>query len=144
MIDKNKLLSDFKGLIDSMIPDEVPMLKSINKDKRLFTAVVLRPNTPDAHGDIYDEEVVEKACHDYNEFCRQGNIQHLIQTSLVVPVESWVAKADMQLGDGTIKKGDWVMTARVDDDTIWEMCKKGEFKGFSIGCKSLVENLDES
>ena len=35
--------------------------KALDSDKRLFTAVVLRPDVPDAHGDIYDEETVEKA-----------------------------------------------------------------------------------
>ena len=131
------------NLLDSMILEETDMLKSIDTDKRLFTAVVLRPNVPDSQGDIYDEDVVEKACHDFTEFCRQGNIQHLIQTELVVPVESWVAKSDMVLGEGTIKKGDWVMTSRIDNDEIWQMCKNGDFTGYSIGCKSLVENLDE-
>lgn len=121
---------------------EKPVVKSIDTDKRLFTAVVLRPNTVDAHGDIYDEASVEKACHDYNEFCRQGNLQHLIQTDLVVPVESWVSKADHELGNGEVLKGDWLMTVRVDDEQIWDMCLKGEFTGFSIGCKSMVENLE--
>lgn len=121
---------------------EKPVVKSIDTDKKLFTAVVLRPNTVDAHGDIYDEEAVEKACYDYNEFCRQGNLQHLMQTELVVPVESWVSKTDHILGEGEVKKGDWLMTVRVDNDEIWDMCKKGEFTGFSIGCKSLVEDLN--
>lgn len=128
---------------EKAITEEMPVLKSIDSDKKLFTAVVLRPDVPDAHGDIYDADVVEKACHDYNQFCRQGNLQHLIQTDLMIPVESWIAKSDMTLGEGTILKGDWVMTAKVENDEIWDMCKSGEFTGFSIGCKSLVENLDE-
>lgn len=122
---------------------EKPVVKSVDKDKRLFTAVVLRPNVPDAHGDIYDEEVVEKACHDYNEFCRQGNIQHLIQTNLIVPVESYIAKSDFILGEGEVKAGDWVMTSRIDNEELWDMCKSGEFTGYSVGCKALVENLNE-
>lgn len=121
--------------------EEKLVVKSVQEDKRLFTAVVLRPNTPDSQGDIYNEEVVEKACHDYNEFCRQGNLQHLVETDLVVTVESWIAKADMLLGEGEVVTGDWLMTVRVDDDEIWDMCLKGEFTGFSVGCKSLVQDL---
>lgn len=140
--------SELKSLISEVLDEkatlsEKPVLKSIDTDKKLFTAVVLRPDVVDAHGDIYDSEAVEKACHNYNEFCRQGNIQHLIQTSLVVPVESWIAKTSHTLGDGEVIEGDWLMTVRVDNDELWEMCKKGEFTGFSIGCKSLVENLEE-
>jgi hypothetical protein len=121
---------------------EIGVMKSVQEDKRLFTAVVLRPNVVDSQGETYDEEVVEKACHDYNEFCSQGNIQHLIQTSLVVPVESWVAKTDFKLGEGEVLKGDWVMTGRIDDDDIWDMCLDGTFKSWSIGCKALVEELE--
>lgn len=131
-----------EGNRDEAILSDTTVVKSIDNDKRLFTAVVLRPNVVDAHGDIYDEEVVEKAAHDFNEFCRQGNLQHLIQTELIVPVESWVAKADTQLGDGMILKGDWVMTSRIDNDEIWGMCLSGDFTGYSIGCVSTVENLD--
>tara|TARA_R110002072_G_scaffold37733_1_gene109988 strand:+ start:1282 stop:1755 length:474 start_codon:yes stop_codon:yes gene_type:complete len=136
-----KLLGGSEGPSEDV--KELPVVKALQEDKRLFTAVVLRPDDVDAHGDIYDAEVVEKACHDYNEFCSEGNIQHLIQTKLVVPVESYIAKADMTLGEGSVKTGDWLMTVRVDDEDIWEMCKKGEFTGFSIGCLSLVETLEE-
>jgi len=119
-------------------------LKAIDEDKRLFTAVVLRPNVIDSQGDIYDEEVVEKACHNYNEFCGEGNIQHLVQTTLAVPVESWIAKSNMDLGAGDVLEGDWVMTMRIDDNEIWDMCKKGDFTGFSVGCISLSEDLNNT
>ena len=136
---KDKLL---ESIGEKAIPTEKHVIKSVDTDKRLFTAVVLRPNAVDSHGDIYDEDVVEKACHDFNEFCRQGNLQHLIQTDLIVPVESWIAKSDMFLGKGEVLKGDWVMTSRIDNDEVWEMCKNGDFTGYSIGCISSVETLD--
>jgi hypothetical protein len=128
---------------EKAITEEKPVLKSIDSDKKLFTAVVLRPDVPDAHGDIYDADVVEKACHSYNEYCRKAKLQHLVETSLIVPVESWIAKSSHTLGDGEVLEGDWVMTARIDNDELWEMCLKGEFTGFSVGCTSLVEELDE-
>jgi hypothetical protein len=137
-----------KCLLESLssskaIQSEKPVVKSVDKEKRLFTAVVLRPNVADSQGDIYDEDVVEKACHDYNEFCRQANIQHLIQTNLIVPVESYIAKSSFKLGEGEVAEGDWVMTSRIDDDELWDMCKSGDFTGYSVGCKALVETLDD-
>lgn len=145
-IDVKELAKSVKALLEEekAIRYEKVVLKSVDKDKRLFTAVVLRPNVPDAHGDIYDEEVVEKACHDYLEFCGKGNLQHLIQTDLISPVECWIAKCDMQLGEGEVLKGDWVMTSRIHDDEIWKMCKDGEFTGYSVGCKALIEELEEA
>ena len=120
---------------------ETPVIKSFDEDKMLFTAVVLRPNVEDSQGDIYDEDVVMKACHDYNEFCSQGNLQHLVQTELVTPVESWVAKSDAILGDGEVLIGDWVMPVKVKDEEIWKMCKDGSFTGFSVGCSATVEEI---
>jgi len=150
MFDKENFIIGLTDLVEKCVGgsetpkahlQETPVVKSTNEHKRLFTAVVLRPNVPDYEGDIYDEEVVEKACHDFNEFCSQGNVQHLIQTDLVVPVESWIAKSDFILGEGEVKAQDWVMSARIDNDELWDMCLKGDFTGFSIGCPALVEEL---
>lgn len=126
-----------------MATEEKQVVKSINEDKRLFTAIVLRPNEVDAHGDIYDAETVEKACHDFTEFCRQGNLQHIVETQSITFVESHIAKTSYQLGEGEVKEGDWLMTARIEDDDLWKACKEGLFTGFSVGCKALVETLDE-
>lgn len=120
---------------------EKDVVKSIDNDKRLFTALVLRPNTPDAHGDIYDEDTVEKGCHNFNEYCRNANLQHLVQTSSIVFVESFIAKSDHVIGDSPVYKGDWIATARIDNDEIWELCKSGDFTGFSIGASATVEDL---
>lgn len=120
--------------------------KSINEEERLFTAVVLRPDVVDAHGDIYSKDVVKKACHDYVTYCMNQNVQHQVdvEKSDVAVVESWIAPADFTLGSGEVKAGDWVMTVRVDNEDIWKACKKGTFTGFSVGCASMMEILDES
>ena len=117
--------------------------KAADIEKRHFTAIVLRPNEADLQGDIYDEECVEKACHQYNELCRKANIQHLTQTELATPIESYIAKADFTLGGGQVKTGDWILTMKVHDDELWEMCKDGTFTGFSVGCKAQVEDVND-
>lgn len=120
--------------------------KSINEEQKLFTGIVLRPNVVDAHGDIYDEVVVEKACHDYVEFCMNQNLQHSIDVEKgdVSVVESYVAPADFQLGEGDVLKGDWIMTVKVHNDTVWDMCKAGDFTGFSVGCSAYAIKLEDS
>ena len=122
-------------------PKTKDVVKSIDNDKRLFTALTLRPNVPDAHGDTYDEETVEKACHNFNEYCRSANLQHLIQTDSIVFVESFIVKADHQIGGVDVFKGDWIQTARIDDDDVWKGCLDGTFTGFSIGATAIVEDL---
>lgn len=133
----------FGGTKQNVEGTEEPVAKSVDIEKRHFTAVVLRPNEVDLHGDIYDNECVEKACHEYNEICRKANLQHLIETELATPIESYIAKADYTLGGGEVLAGDWVMTMKINDDGIWKMCKSGSFTGFSVGCMATVETIDD-
>lgn len=121
------------------------LAKSINEDERLFTAVVLRPDVVDAHGDIYSKDVVKQACHDYVQYCMNQNLQHKVdvEKSDVSVVESWIAPVDFALDNGEVKAGDWVMTVRIDNDDVWKACKEGAFTGFSVGCSSLIEELTE-
>ncbi|MCP4341357.1 MAG: hypothetical protein GY799_21380 [Desulfobulbaceae bacterium] len=124
----------------------VDIAKSAIDDKRIFKCVVLRPEQYDNDGeyqDYYSVEVVEKACHDFNIYCSQNNVQHLFNTDLVKVAESYVADVGYELGDGEVKAGDWVMAVKVLDDDIWSLCKDGTFTGFSIGCEAKVEIVDD-
>jgi len=121
--------------------------KAVNEEKRIFKCVVLRPGQFDDDGiyeDYYSKETVEKAAHQFMMFCNQGNEGHSnSNTELIKFVESGIADVDYTLGDGEVKAGDWVAAVKIFDDGIWERCKKGEYTGFSIGCKALVEEIDE-
>ncbi len=133
----------FEGSSKETDGDYEGIAKSVDIEKQIFTAVVLRPNEVDAHGDIYDEDTVEKACHQYNSFCRKANLQHLVETDLATPVESYIAPADFDLGNGQVKKGDWIMSMKVHDKELWEMCKEGKFTGFSVGCMAKTEKIND-
>ncbi len=124
------------------------LVKSYSEEERLFTAVVLRPEVVDSHGDIYSAEVVKQAAHDFTKYCMQSNLQHQVdvEKNSLAFVESYVAPCDMTEMYGKpvdVRKGDWIMTAKVSDDATWEACKNGTFTGFSVGCSSLVEELEE-
>lgn len=102
----------------------------------------------DAHGDIYSADVVKQAAHDFARFVLSNggaNIQHQVDVdkSTIEFVESFVAPIDMPYENGDVLKGDWVATAKIHNDEVWDMCKSGEFKSFSIGCSSMVEHLSE-
>lgn len=121
------------------------LAKNIDTEQRLFTAVVLRPEVVDAHGDIYSAEVVKQACHDYVSYCMNTNLQHtydLVKSDMRI-VESYIAPADMKFEEGDVLKGDWIMTAKIENEDLWKACKDGTFTGFSVGCSSLVEDLED-
>lgn len=120
-------------------------MKSINEEERLFTAVVLRPEVVDSHGDIYSHDVVKQACHDYVRYCMNTNLQHMLELekSDMSIVESYIAPVDMSFEGGEVYKGDWIMTAKIENDDLWKACKDGCFTGFSVGVSGLVEELDD-
>ena len=115
----------------------VPVVKSLNEDQKLATFVVLEPQdddgmTTDGHNDWYSAIEVEKACHNFNRFCRKANLLHLVETDSFEFVESYITKAAMVLGDQYIKEGTWLATCYFKDDDLWEGVKDGTFNGLSI------------
>lgn len=129
----------------------VPIVKSLNEEKRLATFLVLEPQdedltTSDLHGDWYDADTVESACHDFNRFCRKANLFHLVDTTAFEFVESYITETEMNLGETFIKKGSWLAKIYVSDsesgNLVWESIKSGEFNGLSVQCEGFVSDIE--
>lgn len=125
--------------------------KSLNEEKRLATFLVLEPQdedyiTSDLHGDWYDRDTVEDACHSFNRFCRKANLFHLVDTTAFEFVESYITEADMLIGEEPIKKGSWLAKIYVNKsdvgDLVWESIKSGEFNGLSVQCEGFVWDIE--
>ena len=125
--------------------------KSLNEEKRLATFLVLEPQdedytTSDLHGDWYDSDTVEDACHSFNRFCRKANLFHLVDTTAFEFVESYITESDMLVGEEPIKKGSWLAKIYVNEsdagDLIWKSIKSGEFNGLSVQCEGFVSDIE--
>lgn len=114
----------------------------LDEEKRLVTGIVLQPEVVDAHGDVISVEEIEKTAHEFMEKFRAIGEQHL-ELAEAVPVESFTAKDDMELGGEKVLKGSWVLTVKVLNDELWEAVKNGSYTGFSIGGFSSVETLEQ-
>lgn len=123
----------------------VPIAKA-NDEKQLITGIVLMPDTVDAHGDIMSAEVIEEAAHnflaEYNSKTTMG-LMHKDMNPPIDLVESYIAPLDIVLGSTIVKTGSWVITARVNDKTIWQKVKDGKLTGFSIGGTAQVMQLKQ-
>lgn len=137
---------------DNLLGVNLPITKAVNEEKRLATFLVLEPQdddgtTNDLHQDWYDAEMVEKSCHNFNRYCMKANLLHLMPTSDIEFLESYIQKADCILGDKYIKRGSWLATIYVHEtpegDKIWEGIKSGYFNGLSIQAMGTVENIKE-
>lgn len=136
--------------------DDIPgiplqVTKAVNTEKRLATFVVLEPQdddgtTNDLHGDWYDAKTVEESCMNFNRFCKKANLLHLMPTSAIEFVESYIQRADCTIDGKFIKKGTWLATIYVDQsplgEDIWQGIKNGTFNGLSIQCLGKTEAMD--
>lgn len=99
-----------------------------------ITGVVYEPMVEDAHKNYMTAEEIVKAEKYFSENSGSIDIQHSFEPedNLSV-VESWITKCDCTIGGKAVKKGAWLMTVKVEDDSIWEKVQKGEITGFSMG-----------
>lgn len=115
----------------------VPIVK-IDRERRLVASVVYEPDVADAHGDGMSLDEIEKSCHGFGVRYGQGRgemgTDHTEKASrlAIVPVETFLAPVDFELGDQHVRKGSWVMWSKVLDDRLWKDVLSGVYTGYSF------------
>lgn len=136
-----------------LVPSTFKQFQVVHKDtaRKIVYGVVLTPYGPDAQGDIIAPEEIERAAHLYLIFGRQIGVHHEGDPILAFPVESFIAPCDFEYVPGDpdtkVRKGEWVLAAKIFDDEVWEKIVKGELTGWSIqgfGRRIPLGNLGES
>jgi len=125
---------------------EISKAASGASEECLVTGVVLQPDVTDAQGDIYDEDVIKQAAHDFVASVRkraqegQDDIgyMHVDSEKKFALVESYVTPQPLLINGKNVKKGAWVMTVKVLDDSAWAEVKSGQLTGFSILGKAMA------
>lgn len=123
---------------------QVRLITKADDAKRLVYGVVYEPDVEDSHGDIMSAEEIEKAVHGFmaNLAIAKGAVmdtQHDFDPGVGDVVECYIAPADFELGDETIRKGSWVLVTKANDE-IWEQIQNGDITGYSMaGTAEAVE-----
>lgn len=103
--------------------------------------VVLTPDVEDSQGDIASAEEIAKAAHRWLAEYREHDVQHSgVAKADIVPVESFIAPADFEIGGHQVRKGAWVLGASVGDSE-WKRVEKGELTGWSITGSAIREAI---
>jgi hypothetical protein len=112
-------------------------------EERFVMGVVLIPDEVDSQGDIYSADEVRKACHWFMEHGRQIGVQHEMTLSdgQYSILECYLAPTDMEIEGQIVKKGTWILAARVIDDKLWKAIKDQKLTGWSIEGSALAEVL---
>ena len=116
-----------------------------NQEKRLLMGAALIPDKPiyrtDGENEYYvyfSKDTVRKAMELFfkNGYQSNATIEHNYEVDGTTIVESWIIE------DETLDKsraygldlpvGTWMVSMKIDNESIWKRVKDGEFKGFSI------------
>ena len=113
----------------------IPLIKGVDpSDERFVLGIVLEPEVVDAQGDIYSPEEIRQAAHRFmEEFGGLGLMHRFRVNGQVKVLESYLAPADVQIGEVRVRKGTWLLAVRILSDELWEQVKDGQLTGFSIG-----------
>lgn len=130
-----------KGEDTPTVTADIPILK-VDEEQRVVTGVVYEPNVPDSQGDFMEADVIEKTAYAFMENHQNIDIKHNFKTNNQIKViESYIAKNEETIGNKKVQPGTWVMSVKVNDDTVWEGVKKGDFNGFSMGGTGVKEEV---
>jgi hypothetical protein len=130
----------------------VEMFKTVDDEKRVVTGAAMRPNIniprKDEEGNLYygffSEDTVRRAAE---LFFKKGsntnltNLEHEFEIDGVYVYESWIVEdsnidKSKVLGFSDVRKGDWFVSMKVENDLVWDnYLKTGLIRGFSVEAK---------
>jgi hypothetical protein len=116
-----------------------------NEEERFVKGIVLVPEEEDSQGDIYSADEVRKACHWFMEHARKLGLMHetTLSESKICILENYIEEHDGEVEGGQfVKKGTWVLAARVVDPELWQAVKDGELTGWSIEGSAIAQALN--
>lgn len=114
----------------------VPLRKSDVEGK--FYGVVLEPDLPDAHGDVFGAPAIEEAAHafmrDYamSKAEHSPDVQHGGGDAGADLLENYVAPVDMELGGQPVTKSSWVQAWQINDPLVKAEINEGKLTGLSL------------
>jgi hypothetical protein len=102
------------------------------KDERIVCGIVYEPNSVDSQGDQASADEIKKAAYGFMEHAQAFKVMHKGKKVNVRILENYIAPVAFKIGDRQVKKGSWVMVARVVDKKLWKAIKGGELTGYSM------------
>lgn len=133
--------------------------QTIDAEKRVLTGLSMRAdiNIPrrDANGDLYygffSQSTVRKAAE---MFFKRGanmnntNLEHEFEIDGVYVFESWIVEDPLLdkavcLGFTDVRKGDWFVSMKIENDMVWNnYLKTGLIKGFSVEIRATEKDVE--
>lgn len=107
-------------------------------DRRIVYGVALEPEPfdgkGDAHDETYDDGVIRRAAYGWLGNFANFDDSHgrFFSKQEIIPVESFIAPVDYVWEGSSIKRGSWVVAAKIVSDVLWARILAGELNAWSI------------
>ena len=123
--------------------EEIKM--KVNEEKRIVTGVALIPDQKifriDPNGQKYyiqfSREAIERAAVKFfkDRHSADANLMHEVYTDGIVYFESYLVNRErgiLPAEFADVPDGTWIVSAKIENDRVWELVKSGVLRGFSI------------
>jgi hypothetical protein len=134
--------------------------KATDEEKKIITGPAMRPGmkikryreSGEEYYGSFSEDVVRKAAQLFfknNSNANKTNLEHEFELDGVYVFESWIVEDPQKdksaaLGFNGVKKGDWFVSMKVENDVLWNnYLKTGLIKGFSVEVRANEKEIDE-
>ncbi len=142
--------------------DNLNIKMKIDEEKKIVSGPVLIPDQLIYRRDGYYEyyikwsaKTIEQVAINFfqNHRNTEGNVEHQFSVNGITFYESYIINKERGLTPvefSDLPDGTWMMTAKVNNDDVWNAIKSGELNGFSIDIANVnfaedkeIDSLDE-
>ena len=146
---EHKVTNDTTGYMACL--NHTPSTKTkfnIDDEKRTIVGPAMVPDkmiprvgmTGEMYSVFFTEETIRKISEKFlrEKHTDKTNLEHTpINLSDVYVIESWIIEdpendKSSKFGFKNLPKGTWMVSMKVEDDTVWKSVKQGNIKGFSV------------
>ena len=128
---------------------------SVNEEKRTVSGPVLIPDVPIYRKDNGKEYYIKWTADTIKQYAikffrdgreSEGNVQHSISFNGITFYESFLLNRDRGIVPkefADLPDGTWFLSARIDNDKVFELIKDGTLKGFSVEIQTSLSEEDK-
>jgi hypothetical protein len=118
----------------------VALICPLHKTERegIFTGIVLVPDLPDAHGDIFSRDEVEETAHQFlkdyaltKAEC-SPDVNHTGRDANADLLEHYLAPSDLTVEGKPVRAGSWLQTWKINDPLVKQEVEDGTLTGLSL------------
>lgn len=134
--------------------DNTQIQLKIDEEKRMVSGPALIPDQPIYRNQggrqfyiKYSKDTIAKMALNFFKAHRntEGNVEHAVPVNGITYFESYLLNKERGIVPKEFKNlpdGTWILTAKVENDDVWDLVKSGELTGFSIDIAN-IEFKDE-